>query len=376
MSLWNMYVGCFTEDLWTHFARPDSDTSLPSQGIERFSFDDVDGSLRHVDTTGCGLSSPQYLALHPHRAVLYAAEFTSPGRLTSFAIQPDGRLTRQSGAATLGSMAVAVDVHPSGTFAYVGHLGDGALSACRLGHDGAIDAALSVRTGSASCGGDEPSAIFAYKGSGAKQHQVRVTPRGDRVLVADVGGDEVTAYAVESSGTLSSEPVARAAFPEGSAPRHLEFHPSGRIVYVVGEGDAKLYVLEAVDHVPQRIISTHPVAPPRPRGSGRPLPSELHLHPDGRTLFVGVRRSDCVTTFAVDENGEPSPLYHEPSGGRSPRAIRLDPSGRYLLVAHWESNDIVVFALDADRRLRRVGDPIDVPSPSSVVFAPASELAP
>ena len=84
MAVWNVYVGTFTAEFqWL--------TGPASKGIDRFSFDDASGSLRYLETA-IGVVSPQYLALHRRLPVLYAAEFAVPGRLTTFAIGPQGSL--------------------------------------------------------------------------------------------------------------------------------------------------------------------------------------------------------------------------------------------------------------------------------------------
>ncbi len=356
MPRWNVYVGGVTHEVWNHFPAPEPNTIIPSKGIERFVFDDATGSLIPVDSAGDDLSSPQYVELHPTLPVLYAAEFASPSRVVSFDIGRDGQLARRSIVDSRGTMAIAVGVHPTGTHAYVAHFGDGVLTACRLDDDGGLTAAEPVVS---------PSAVESH----SKLHHVRVTHNGDKAVVADFGSDEVVTYAIDDSGMLSSQPIGRVRFPTGSRPRHIEFHPSGRIVYVVGEGDARLHVLQADDFAPQRILHSQPTAPANAPGAS---PSEMRLHPDGSTLFVGVRRADCITAFAVDEAGVARTLYHQPSGGQSPRAVSLDPSGRHLLVGNWHSNRLVVFAIDGERGLTPVDDPIEAHSPSSIVFAPAS----
>src|SRR5207248_2647872 len=135
MSLWNLYVGTFTAE----FVRQFKQAMQPSEGIERFVFDDADGSLEHVETIS-GLSSPQYLEVHPRLPILYATEFAQPGTLVAFAINGDGTLTCRSKTGSLGELAVAVSVHPSLRFAYVANWGDGTLSTFALDEAGSVQA--------------------------------------------------------------------------------------------------------------------------------------------------------------------------------------------------------------------------------------------
>src|SRR5579884_1281197 len=130
MAVWNVYVGTFTAEFqWL--------TGPAGKGIDRFSFDDATGRLRYLETS-TGVVSPQYLAAHHRLALVYAAEFAVPGRLTAFAIATDGSLQRVSTASSLGDMAVAVSVHPGARRAYVANWGSGTLAALTLDRDGAL----------------------------------------------------------------------------------------------------------------------------------------------------------------------------------------------------------------------------------------------
>lgn len=356
MAYWHVYVGGLTSEVWEHFPDLDPGSTVPSAGIERYLFNDADGSLSHLDTTG-SLRSPQDLTTHPYLPVLYATEFAEPGRIVSFLIDADGRLTRQSFLDSLGSLAIAASVNPAGSMAYVSHLGDGTITACSLGESGALLGAQRI-----SADGAEQR--------GSKVHQVRVTRSGNGLVATDFGCDEVITFALDEEGTPSESPIATVVLPTGTRPRHIAFHPTGRIVYVVGEGDSRLYVLDAKDDVPLGVISSQRVTPADYHGESSI--SELELHPDGHTLFVGVRRANLITVFSVDDDGAVEAIHHESSRGRNPRAIKVAPTGRHLLVGNWHSNQVAVFAIADGRHLSPMGSPVEVPSPSSIVFRRAS----
>jgi 6-phosphogluconolactonase len=381
MTLWNVYVGTLTKEFATEIGALRAGRSDPwrgnarnlgmqqdgfpqggrfASGIERFRFDDVDGTLSYADTVADGLVNPQYLALHPTLPVVYAAEWARPSRLSAFAVRGDGSLERLSTTDSRGELAVAAAVHPSGQVAYVAHWGDGALSALALDEDGRVRSAEVVVPG-------DPRGIADR----AHHHQVLVTPGGTGVLVTDVGNDELLAYRADADGTLSPQAIARVEFPANSGPRHLEFHPSGRFVYVLGEWDSMLHVVEAEDGIPIRIVDSISTVPPGFDGTEKT--SEIHLHPDGRTLFVGNRKSNCITVFSVDDAGKVEVVGHEPTLGHGPAAVRVDPAGRHLLAGNVYSGSFVVFRIDDDRRLHLVGDPVEARAPRSFVFQQASD---
>lgn len=372
MTLWDVYVGTFTHELAAEIDALSKSSekvynppvkALPSDGIEHLRFNDADGSLWAMGEVTGDVLSPQYLDVHPTLPVVYAAEFSPRALISSFAVGPAGVLRRTSREASSGDMAVSVGVHPSGSYAYLAHWGDGAVTAHPLAADGSIAGCEVVVPG-------EPKNPDAFQ---LRHHQVRVAPSGSGIVVTDVGRNEITAYRADAEGRLDPVPAAHIRFPAGAAPRHVEFHPSSEYVYVDGEVDSHLYVLSAKDWIPIEILSRHSTLPAGFEGHSRA--SELALHPDGRTLFVGNRGADLVSTFALGKSGEVELVSTVPSGGESPRAVRVDPSGRFLLVANKESDAVVVFGIDDQRRLQLVGPPAQARSPSSLVFVEADESA-
>jgi 6-phosphogluconolactonase len=329
----------------------------PSVGIERCTFDDKTGVVRHVESVA-GLRSPQFLEVHPTKPVLYAAEAARPGNLVTFSIRGDGSLEHRSSTSALGDLTVSVSVHPSKRFAYTANWATGNLTGFPLDDDGMVLDAFAVAD-RAQAEGSRPE--------DNRPHMFTPSPDGGAFVVAYSGPrDEVAAYTADADGVLSSRPVASVPFPAGSHPRHIAFDPSGHFVYVDGEFDSNLYVLEARDGLVLRHLAAHSTLPEGFVGTNHP--SELVMHPARDTLYVGNRGADCITVFALDGTGGAKPIDHQPSLGEGPRAVRIDPSGRYLLVGHTESGSIVVFEIQDDRRLRPVGSPVPVPSPSSIVF--------
>jgi 6-phosphogluconolactonase len=378
VTVWDLYVGTLTKEFATEIRALHAGSNDPwrgnagkvplreegfpqgghfATGIDRFVFDDGDGSLRPADTVGGDLVNPQYVVLHPTRPVLYAAEWRRPSRLDSFVIHDDGTFEARGVVDTFGEMAVAAAVHPSGAVAYVAHWGDGTLTAVELDDDGMPVSAEAVVAG-------DPAGLATR----AHHHQVVVTPDGRAVLVTDVGGDELLVFAAAADGRLDPAPAARITFPEGSGPRHVEFHPSGRFVYVLGEWDSRLHILAADGGVPTGIVASVTTTPPGYDGTNKT--SEIHMHPSGATMYVGNRNSDCVTVFAVGDDGGVEPVEHHSTFGNGPASVRVVPSGRHLLVGNVYSGSLVVFAIDDAGRLHPLGEPIEARAPRSFVLHP------
>ncbi len=137
----------------------------------------------------------------------------------------------------------------------------------------------------------------------------------------------------------------------GFGPRHLDFHPSQPWVYVSLERQNALDLFNLRDGAlspKPRFRKTTLAEPVRP--GVRQLVGTVHVHPNGRFVYVANRASDTVefagqrvfaggenslAVFAIDPaSGEPNLIQHIDTHGIHPRCFHIDPSGRLLVVAH------------------------------------------
>jgi 6-phosphogluconolactonase len=328
-----------------------------ADGLEVFDFDDATGTLSHRGGFATDIVNPQYLALHPKLPVLYASEFSRPGRLSAFAIGPDGALERTFTVGTGADLAIAVSLHPNGNIGYVAHYSDGTLSALHLGQDGSVESVEPVIRGRVPAGARRFS----------RHHESHFTVTGNGLLVTDIGLEELTVYRATADGSLAYDAPVRIGFPAGSAPRHMACHPSGRYVYVVGEADSRLYVLAAEDGLPVRMAGSYLTKPADFSGDNKT--SDIALHPNGQVLYVGNRGSDCVTACAIDDAGGVEIVGFQPSLGQGPSSLAVDPSGRHLLVGNTYSGNLAVFRIDDSGRLHSDVAPITARAPRCLLFS-------
>ena len=77
-----------------------------------------------------------------------------------------------------------------------------------------------------------------------------------------------------------------------------------------------------------------------------------------------------VGSLSVEaESGKLTPIWHEPTQGRTPRSFEIDPSGLFLYVANQETDNIVAFRIDQGTgRLVQTGDQVKTGSPVCVIF--------
>ena len=189
-------------------------------------------------------------------------------------------------------------------------------------------------------------------------HQVRVTPDNRKAILVSRGHDAAGGKPEEPGalqvfdyrdGVLSDQVSVAPNGGYGFGPRHLDFHPTKPWVYVSLERQNALAMFE---HDGDR-LSAGPrfqkdalAAPAR----AHQLVGTVHVHPNGRTVYVANRASDTVdlggqrvfaggenslAVYAIDQStGEPTIIQHVDTRGIYPRTFHIDPSGQLLVVAH------------------------------------------
>jgi 6-phosphogluconolactonase len=295
--------------------------------------------LRH---TFSDLRNPCYLDWSTDGRLLAATDhFMEPGGLHAFAVGTDGTLERLSVADAQGQAVCHVCGRGNGVV-YVPSYMDSRLTVHPLSPDGQLA---------------EATQLFRYPGSGPHRqrqtsshpHQAVLSPDGRHLYVPDLGADRIHIHAVEVDGGLGlARTIALAA---GSGPRHLVFHPSLNLAYLVGELDGVIRVLERdTGHGQLRLLASCPTTL-----SAEPSAAAIHLHPSGRVLAISERSDSTLCFFSVADDGSLSFTGRFPAGGQTPREFAFDPTGQWLLVGCQDSDRVTVHALDP-----RLGVPLQI----------------
>ncbi len=195
---------------------------------------------------------------------------------------------------------------------------------------------------------------------GIYAHQVRVRLDNRKVILVSRGHDAAAGNAEEpgallvfdyENGQLTDEVAIAPNGGYGFGPRHLDFHPTKPWVYVSLERQNRLDMFAFHDStllaVPIYQVTT--LAEPD-NIRGRQAAGTVHVHPNGRSLYVANRASSTIEidgrrVFAGGENtlavyaidpttGEPQPIQHVDTSGIHCRNFHIDPSGRLLVAAH------------------------------------------
>lgn len=173
-------------------------------------------------------------------------------------------------------------------------------------------------------------------------HYADLTP-DQRLAVCDLGADRVYTYSVTTDGQLTNEQSLQ--LPAGFGPRHLVFHPTAQIAFLVGELSSQIAVLKYDPATGSfqllQQLATIPNDWQQHNGA-----AAIKISPDGQFVYVSNRGHNSLAVFAW-KNKQLELQQLISTEGNFPRDFEIDPTGQYLLAANQNSNNATLFERSA-----------------------------
>ena len=275
-----------------------------------------------------GISTP--MAVSPDRRYLYVGTRGEPKLAVGFAIDSaSGRLKHVASGPLADSMAyIATD--RTGNFllgaSYPGHK----LTVNPIAPPGTVQPPHQVLT-------DHPNA-----------HSILPDASNRHVLALTLGNDLVNVFRFDrATGMLTPGSPPSVRVKEKAGPRHFAFHPNGKVVYVLGELDASVYVFD-YDGATGQLKEKQSISALPPDFQGKPSAADLHITPDGKFLYGSERTSSTLAGFKVDPtSGMLSAIGSVPTE-KQPRGFNVDASGRYVLAVGQLSHALSSYRIEPD----------------------------
>lgn len=338
-------------------------TSGKSEGIYVYNFNSTNGDNRLVSSSK--VANPSYLAVSADNKKVYAVtenadstKFGVGGGISAFSFN------NQSGKLSFINQQFSGGIHPC--YVSVDHSGKWVFSANYTSGTGAL---IPVNT-DGSLGNVKQ--VFQDTGSGPNLqrqksphvHSAMLSPDNNYLFTPDLGTDKIMIYHFDKKkGILKAANPAFAASEPGSGPRHLDFHPNNRFVYLIEEMTGTVVTFKYQSGKLQKIqrISALPANFTGSIGS-----ADIHVSIDGKFLYCSNRgSSNSITIFKIDSlTGMLTVVGEQSCMGKTPRNFNFDPTGNFLLVANQQSDDIVIFKIDKKTGLLTdTNKRINVPNP-------------
>jgi 6-phosphogluconolactonase len=304
----------------------------------------------------------QYAWPHPSRKFLYVIASngqppTGPSGAAggdqkhyafAYRVGADGALTQHGAPRLLPVRPLHASVDRAGEFLLIAYNIPSMVTVHRLNTDGTI--------------GEEVEQAHRPD-FGIYAHQVRATPSGKTVTLCSRGNDptatkpedpgHIEVFGFENGQLSARQSLAPHGNGLGFGPRHLDFHPNGRFVYVSLERENSLCVFGMT---PDGTLSPEPLffknALSDPDGKAK-HPGQtcgpIHVHPGGRFVYQTNRGSgtmnydgqkvsnggqNSVAVWTLDEaTGEPTLIQNAEAHGFELRTFTITPDGKLLIAA-------------------------------------------
>ncbi len=313
-------------------------TNAGSEGIYTYRFDVQTGKA--TANGAVKTSNPSYLAISPDQKYVFAVNENDTGSVSAFKFNKEnGSLTFLNSVSSAGAHPCYISVNKKATIATVGNYSSGTIAVMEVRGDGQLN---------------QPKQIIQLKGNSVNRkrqekshvHATVFSPDYQFLLVPDLGTDKVMQYKVTAgSGALQPAEESFTEVNAGAGPRHLDFHPSLGVVYLIEELTGTISVFKYKDGNLELIqnVSAHPLSYIGAFGS-----ADIHVSSDGRFLYASNRGdANSIAIFSIDqETGMLQIAGFQPTLGIHPRNFSIDPTGRFLLVANRDSDEIVIFKID------------------------------
>jgi 6-phosphogluconolactonase len=343
------YIGCYTG-------------GSNARGISVFHYDPGTSALTLAGIVA-PVSSPSFIVLDAAKKFLYSGNESGAGSASAFSVNSltgDLRFLNSVGAS---GQPAHVAIHPSGKYLLTANYTGGTVAVFPIQADGSLGSASQIIAHFGDLGPN------AGRQEAPHPHMVLPDSTGKYVLVNDLGLDVTIVYSFDAGAGKMTE-VNRVAATPGSGPRHLAWHPNGRIVYSINElaNVLNVYTWDGNGNLGlvQGDLSTLPAGFRGTSGAG-----EVLVDAAGKFLYGSNRGSDNILICSIDPlTFQLSVVGWVHTQGETPRHFNFDPSGNFIHVANQSSANIVTYKVDKTTGLLTpAGLYASTPAPSCIQFA-------
>ncbi|MGP1906951.1 lactonase family protein [Metabacillus sp. JX24] len=335
-------------------------TKGDSKGIYSFTLD-TDAKKLSEPSVAAEIGSPTYLNLSKDNRFVYAiGKDGDAGGLVAYSRNANtGELTELNRQLREGASPCHVSVDSTNRFIVSANYHNGTIESHEMDViSGTLSSALSIRK-------HEGSGPNEERQDAPHAHYAGFTPEEKYVAAIDLGTDKLYTYEL-NDGELYE--VHSLHLKRGSGPRHLTFHPNGKIAYLLTELSNEVVVLDFKEDgsfTELQYISTLPED-----FTENSQGSAIHISSDGQFVYAGNRGHDSIAVFKTDsDTGKLTFVERTSTEGNWPRDFALDPTENFLIASNQESSSLILFERNRETgKLSLLQSDVHVPYPVCIKF--------
>jgi 6-phosphogluconolactonase len=275
-----------------------------------------------------GMSTP--MAVSPDRRFLYVATRGEPQAVATFAIDAKSGRLRHLGSGPLADSMAYISTDRAGRVLFAASYPGHKLTVSPIDAQGVVGPARQVLENHTNAHAILPDAQNRY------------------VLATTLGNDLVNVFRFDAAGgKLEPHAPPSVALKAKTGPRHLAFHPNGRLVYVLGELDATVHVFD-YDAGAGRLKEKQSVSALPPGTTGRIAAADLHVTPDGKFLYASERASSTISGYKINAADGTLAMVETIPTEEVPRGFAVDSAGRYVFVVGQRSHRLSSYRINSE----------------------------
>lgn len=335
-----------------------------SDAIQTASFDAATGRFGPA-RAAAPLAKASFLSKSADNRFLYAVAEGSPGALHAFAIGDDASLTPLNTRSSEGPGPCDIALSPDGRLVAAANYSGGSAVVYKVAADGSLGDKIAFFQNT------HASNAHPNRQKKSHAHGVTWTADGTHLLVPDLGGDRVYLYARDLANDSLAAHAAQPwlELPAASGPRHAQFSPDDRHLYVINElaNTVAVFAFTPAAEKPFELVEVVATLPAD--FTAQSTTAEIAIHPAGHTVYSSNRGHDSLALFARDAATGRLTARGHVSVPKNPRHFALSPDARWLLSAGQDADRVAVFAVSAtDGSLTRQDADLEVVKPVCVRF--------
>src|SRR5579862_252223 len=272
------YIGCYTG-------------GANARGISVYHYDPMTNQLSLVSIVA-PVTSPSFIVLDTAKQFLYSGNESGAGSASAFSVNSKTGALQFLNSVAAGGQPAHVAIHPSGKYLLTANYTGGTVAVFAIQSDGSLGNSPQI---TAHFGALGPN---VGRQEAPHPHMMLPDSTGKYVLVNDLGLDATIVYSFDTGAGKMTE-VNRIAATPGSGPRHLAWHPNGKIVYSINElGNVfNVYMWDGNGNLTpiQQDFSTLPTGFLGTSGAG-----EVLVDAAGKFLYASNRGSDNILICSID----------------------------------------------------------------------------
>ena len=333
--------------------------------IHAFTLNEKAGTLTPLHRTA-GMENPFFIAVSPDHKFLYSIYAPTFGgteneQVAAFRLEGrSGKLNPLNRQSTKGTASCYLDVDATGRTVLLANYSTGSVASYSVKADGSLSEPVSFVQ-------HHGSSVDATRQNEPHAHCFVISPNNRFAYAADLGIDQIVCYVFEpATAELTANQPSFVRTPPGGGPRHLIFHPNGKLMYVINELKNSVTLFDFVPEsgllTQRQTISTLPAD-----FSGTSHTADLKITPNGKYLYGTNRGHDSIAAYRIAADGTLSLIEIESSLGKGPQNLAITKDGSLLLCANMPGNNVAVFRINGNTgMLESAGDPVEIPGPSCI----------